>query len=119
MLDWLLAFLAGGVTGVLSGFGIGGGSLLLIYLTNFAGVAQRTAQGINLLYFLPAATGSLPAHFRNGFVEKSVLIPAIVGGLVTSALAAWISTGLDMTLLRRLFGLFLLYVGFTELFRKN
>lgn len=119
MLDWLLAFLAGGITGILSGFGIGGGSLLLIYLTNFAGMAQRTAQGINLLYFLPAAAASLPAHFRNGFVEKSVLLPAIVGGLIASALAAWISTGLDMTLLRRLFGVFLLYVGFSELFRKS
>ena len=41
MTDWLIAALAGAVTGVLSGFGIGGGSLLLIYMTNFAGVAQN------------------------------------------------------------------------------
>ena len=70
MINWLIAALAGAVTGVLSGFGVGGGSLLLIYMTSFAGVAQNQAQGINLLYFLPAAAAALPAHFKNGYVEK-------------------------------------------------
>ena len=70
MINWLIAALAGAVTGVLSGFGVGGGSLLLIYMTSFAGVAQNQAQGINLLYFLPAAAAALPAHFKNGNVEK-------------------------------------------------
>ena len=46
---WLTAALAGAVTGILSGFGVGGGTLLLIYMTSFAGVAQHLAQGINLL----------------------------------------------------------------------
>lgn len=63
MMAWLLPLLAGGVTGVLSAFGIGGGSLLLIYLTSFAALDQHQAQGINLLYFLPAA-GRCPAFSR-------------------------------------------------------
>lgn len=58
MMGWLIALLAGTITGILSAFGIGGGSLLLIYLTSFAAIDQHQAQGINLLYFLPAA--SLP-----------------------------------------------------------
>ena len=49
MTNWLLAALAGAITGVLSGFGVGGGTLLLIYLTAFAGMEQTMAQGINLL----------------------------------------------------------------------
>ena len=53
MMEWITAALAGAITGVLSGFGIGGGSLLLIYMTSFAGVEQNLAQGINLLYFPP------------------------------------------------------------------
>ena len=78
MTDWLIPVLAGAVTGVLSGFGIGGGSLLLIYMTNFAGVAQNLAQGINLLYFLPTAATSLPTHAKNGYIEKAILLPAIL-----------------------------------------
>ncbi len=118
-MSWLIAALAGAVTGVLSGFGVGGGTLLLIYMTAFAGVEQHLAQGINLLYFLPTAAMALPSHVKNGYVDKSALVPAIVSGLVGTALAAWVATALDVSLLRRLFGLFLLYIGMTELFRRE
>lgn len=112
------AFFAGLVTGVLSGFGVGGGTLLLIYMTALASIPQTQAQGINLLYFLPTAALALPAHIKNGFIEPSVLLPAILTGLISTALTAWIATGLDVTLLHRLFGYFLLYVGLSELFRR-
>ena len=118
-MSWLIALLAGAATGVLSAFGIGGGSLLLIYLTALAGVSQHQAQGINLLYFLPAAAAALPAHHNNGLVARQTLLPGVVAGLVTSALAAWFSNGLDTGILRKLFGLFLLYIGLRELFHKD
>lgn len=116
MSGWLVSFLAGAATGILSGFGVGGGTLLLIYMTAFAGLPQEQAQGINLLYFLPAAAASLPAHAKNGFLEKPVLLPAIAAGLACAALGAWTATGMDTALLRRLFGVFLLFVGARELF---
>ncbi|WP_243200662.1 sulfite exporter TauE/SafE family protein [Lawsonibacter celer] len=118
-MGWWIAFLAGAATGVLSGFGIGGGTLLLIYMTAFAGVPQDLAQGINLLYFLPTAATALPTHVKNGYIDRSVLLPAIGSGLVCTAVAAWAATALDVTLLHRLFGAFLLYIGVTELFRKS
>lgn len=118
-MDWLIPTLAGAVTGVLSGFGIGGGTLLLIYMTAFAGVDQHLAQGINLLYFLPTAATALPSHIKNGYVEKETAVPAIVAGLVGTALAAWSATTLDVELLRRFFGGYLLYIGVRELFRKK
>ena len=118
MTGWLWAALAGCATGVLSGFGVGGGSLLLIYMTAFAGIPQTQAQGINLLYFLPTAATALPAHVKNGYVEKAALLPAIGAGLMGTALAAWAATAMDETLLQKCFGVFLLFVGTRELFRK-
>lgn len=118
MTDWLIPLLAGAVTGVLSGFGIGGGSLLLIYMTNFAGVAQNIAQGINLLYFLPTAGAALPSHIKNGYIERAALLPAILAGLAGTAVAAWAATGMDVELLRKCFGVYLLIIGVRELFRK-
>src|SRR5699024_4567681 len=105
--SWLTALLAGAAAGVLSGFGVGGGTLLLIYMTAFAGVDQHLAQGINLLYFLPTAATALPAHFKNGFVDKKTAVPAILAGLAGTAAAAWAATTLDVALLRRCFGGFL------------
>ena len=119
MKEWIIAALAGAATGVLSGFGVGGGSLLLIYMTSFAGVPQTLAQGVNLLYFLPTAATALPAHFKNGFVEKKALLPAIAAGLACSALTAWAATALDVEILRKCFGGFLILIGLQELFKKG
>ena len=119
MTGWVLPLLAGTATGVLSGFGVGGGSLLLVWLTAFAGLPQEQAQGINLLYFLPAAGAALPAHAKNGYLEKGVLLPAIAAGLACAGLGAWAATGLDAGLLRRCFGGFLLAVGLRELLRRD
>ncbi len=118
-MSWLIPVLAGLTTGVLSGFGIGGGTLLLIYMTSFAGLDQNLAQGINLLYFLPTAASALLCHKKNGYLNKDVAIPAILCGLAGTALAAWLATSLDVALLRKCFGVFLLFVGLHELFRKK
>ncbi len=119
MTDWLLPFLAGTITGILSAFGIGGGSLLLIYLTTFAGMTQHQAQGINLLYFLPAAAAALPTHKKNDLLEKKVILPAVLAGLAAAGCTALLANRLDTHLLRKLFGVFLLYIGLRELFRKD
>ena len=62
MRDWLLPLAAGFSTGILSAWGVGGGTLLLLIMTLFLGVDHTTAQGINLLYFLPTAGVSLFFH---------------------------------------------------------
>ena len=113
---WLMPLAVGAATGVLSGFGVGGGTLLLVYMTAFAGVDQHLAQGINLLYFLPAGLMALPAHIKHGYIEKGVLLPAIGAGLCCAGLAAWAATALDVGLLRKCFGGFLILVGVMELF---
>ena len=118
MSEWVLPLAVGAATGVLSGFGVGGGTLLLVYMTAFAGVDQHLAQGINLLYFLPAGLMALPAHIKNGYIEKPVLLPAIGAGLVCAALAAWAATAMEVGLLRKFFGAFLIAVGLMELFGR-
>ncbi len=118
MRAWILPLIVGAATGVLSGFGVGGGTLLLVYMTAFAGVEQRLAQGINLLYFLPAGLLALPAHVKNGYIEKPALLPAIGAGLACAALSSWAATAMEVGLLKKLFGAFLIVVGLMELFTK-
>jgi hypothetical protein len=117
--EWILPLVVGTVTGILSGFGVGGGTLLLVYMTAFAGLDQRLAQGINLLYFLPAGLMALPAHVKNGYIEKPVLVPAVTAGLVCAALTAWAATAMEVELLRKCFGAFLIAVGLMELLGKK
>ena len=50
-----LKLLVGTVLGFLTGLGVGGGSLLILWLNIALGMEQSVARGINLLFFLPSA----------------------------------------------------------------
>ena len=119
MNGWLVPALAGLITGILSGFGVGGGTLLLVYMTVVAGLDQHLAQGINLLYFLPAGLMALPNHVKNGYIEKRALLPAIGAGLVCAGVAAWVATAMDTGVLKKWFGAFLVLIGLWELMGKR
>ena len=116
---WIIPALVGAATGVLSGFGVGGGTLLLVYLTTLGGMELRQAQGVNLLYFLITAPPALWGHFKNGLVDKGLALRAGAAGLAAAALSAWLAGGLDGTLLRKAFGVFTMVVGLRELFCKS
>ena len=111
----LIAVAVGLMTGIISGFGIGGGSLLIVYLTTFAAVDQYQAGGINLLYFLCCAPTALISHIRHRRVEWKAVLWCTLTGVVVSAVAAFVAGEFSVDLLRRLFGLLLLYIGVREL----
>lgn len=117
MKDIVLPLLAGMGCGVLSAWGVGGGTLLLLVMTLFFGVDQAAAQGVNLLYFLPTAAMGL-WHRQNGLLDKALLRRTVPWALVTAAAASWAATALDVTLLRRPFGIFLLIAAAVTLRRK-
>ena len=113
-----MPLLAGVGCGVLSAWGIGGGTLLLLVMTLAFGVYQAAAQGINLLYFLPTAAMGLIWHRQNGLLDKVVLRRTVPWARATAAAGAWAATALDVTLLRRPFGLFLLAAAVLTLRQK-
>ena len=119
MTAWLLPLLAGFGTGILSAWGVGGGTLLLLIMTLFLGVDQTTAQTINLLYFLPTAGVALVSHRRNGLLEKEAVQAAVPAGLAAAAAAVWVATAVDVAMLRRPFGVFLLFTGVMTLFQTK
>lgn len=118
-MTFIFSTLAGFFAGVLSGFGIGGGTLLMLFLTLVSGMDQRQAAGINLVYFIFCALPALWGHWKNGYLQKKPSLLAIAAGLPACIIAAVLASVLDVTLLRRCFGFFLLFVGFRELFSDN
>ena len=80
---------------------------------------QYVAGGINLLYFLCCAPAALISHIRNHLVEKRAVILCTLAGILTSLGAAWLASVIHVDLLRRIFGVLLLYIGVQELFCKK
>ena len=107
------------LTGILSGCGIGGGTLLMIYLTIFADVEQRIAQFVNLIYFLPTAMGAMLPHFKNKCIDIKTAIPTALSGGVFAYLTAACLPQIDGGILKRIFGLFLLCIGIKEMTAKR
>lgn len=112
------AVLAGLAAGILSGWGVGGGSLLLVYLTAAANMGQTAAQGINLLYFLPCGALAVWGHGKKGLIDRRLWLPAALGGCAGAALGALLAGWLPSGLLRRGFGILVLAMGIRELVRK-
>ena len=111
MSEFLTPLLCGLGASIISAWGVGGGTLLLLVMTLFLGVDQRTAQGINLLFFLPTAISALICHARSGFLDRPTLKFAIPIGVLAAAAGAWIATAIDVELLRKPFGVYLLLSG--------
>ena len=111
MTDWIIPFLCGLGASILSAWGVGGGTLLLMDMTLFLDVDQRTAQGINLLFFLPTAASALVCHARGGYLDKPTLKSAVPLAVAAALAGAWIATNLDVAVLRKPFGVYLLLSG--------
>lgn len=111
--------LVGTVLGFLSGLGIGGGSLLILWLTIVLNVEQSTARIINLLFFVPSALVACLLRWKQGNLNIRRVIPAIVAGCAAAAFFSWFSHRLDMELLKNLFGGVLIAAGLRELFYKK
>lgn len=119
MVAWVIPLLIGLLTGIISGFGIGGGSLLMLYLTMVVGIEQRPAGGINLLYFLACAPTALIGHIKHKLVDWKAVIAAAIPGCIASLALAWVAHQLELSWLRRGFGILLLYIGIKELFCRK
>lgn len=111
MTEYLIPFLCGLGASIISAWGVGGGTLLLLVMTLFLGVDQRTAQGINLLFFLPTAISALICHAKGGFLDRPTLKTAIPIAVLAAAAGAWMATAIDVDLLRKPFGIYLLLSG--------
>ena len=110
------AYIAAFVTGILASLGVGGGMVLIIYLTVFGGFDQLSAQGINLIYFLPIALLSVIIHSKNGLVEWKKILPSLVTGVIFALAGAALARYIGSPLLRKIFAGFILLIGVKELF---
>ena len=106
------------LTGIFASMGLGGGMVLIVYLTVFAGFSQLVAQGINL-FFIPIAIISLVLHTKNKLVEWKKAVPAVLWGTAAVIISAWLANRIEQSLLSKAFGIFLILMGLKELFFKS
>ena len=111
----LTALIIGTVLGFLSGLGIGGGSLLMLWLTLVLHMEQTSARMVNLLFFLPAAFVTCYQRKKQGILDVKALFPAMTAGCLGALLGTRIGRTMDTALLQKGFGMLLLLTGIREI----
>lgn len=115
IVDLLVAF----AVAVLAGMGVGGGGLLVLYLTLLGHVGQLEAQGINLVFFLAASGGSLFLHGRRRRLRWRRVLILSVSGVLSALFGGYLATLVSRAILRKLFGGLLVLSGGVSLFSKE
>ncbi len=113
--DILAAFLVA----VLAGMGIGGGGLLIIYLTIIRNTDPAAARFENLIFFVLTAGFSLFYHLKRRNIPWRAVAALIVFGSLGALIGCWISGQVNSGLLRVFFGIFLIGSGLLMLFKRK
>lgn len=106
--------LVGLISGVIGGMGMGGGTLLIPLLTIFLSFPQKSAQGINLLVFIPMSLFALIIHMKNKLVDFKVGIPIVCSGIIFSIMGSLLASNISNEFLQKVFAVFLLGVGVNQ-----
>ncbi len=116
MLDsFLVSVIIGTLLGFLAGLGVGGGSILMLWLTLLLKLPHSVSRSINLLFFIPTALISSIFRFRKSEQKFTDILPAIFLGAGAAALTSLISRQLDLFLVKKGFGILLLITGIREI----
>ena len=108
--------LIGAASGVFSGFGMGGGTILIFLLTFLGGVDQHIAQAANLIFFIPTSIAAIWINIKNKNVDLRLAGIISTCGIAGAIIGANISAKTDVENLQKCFGLFLAIVAAHEIY---
>lgn len=111
--------IAGFLSGLLGSMGLGGGGILIIYLTLIRRIPQTQAQGINLIFFIPIAVLSIILHTGKKLIDWKIAVKYILFGIIGLVIGGLIVNIVNESILSKLFSLILIFIGIKELISKK
>lgn len=118
-MNFILASVVGLASGILASMGMGGGFILVVYLAIFTEIAQKGAQGINLLFFIPITVIAVFLHIKNRLIDVKTAVMCSVIGLPAVVAGFYLTQNIDNEWLRKGFAVFIIIAGLKDLFSKN
>ena len=115
----ITALLAGLFSGIIGGMGMGGGAVLIIYLSLFTDTPQIKAQGINLLFFIPIGLTALIIYAFKKQIKWKTVLPLAVFGIAGAFFGIMLTNFIGNKWLSKIFGGFLILMALKEFFGKK
>lgn len=108
--------LIGVVAGIVSGTGMGGGTVLILLLTALCGIEQHIAQATNLIFFIPTSIVAIITNWKYKLIDKKLAITISIFGTLGAALGAISSSKTNVEALKKYFGIFLIGIAIWEIY---
>lgn len=108
--------LIGIISGIVSGTGMGGGTILIFLLSFMLGIEQHIAQATNLIFFIPTSIIAIIVNFKNKNIDTKQAIIISVFGVLGAIIGANIAIYMDVKILKKGFGIFLIFVTINEIY---
>ena len=105
-------------SGIISGMGVGGGSIFILLTTILNLFEHKEAQGYNLLMFIVVGIASTILNFKNKTIDKNLFKKLIIPVCIGSIIGILITKNIDENLLKKLFYVFMLFRGFYEIISR-
>lgn len=117
-MNWL-ALLAGLLSGIAGAMGLGGGAVLIIYLALFTDVSQLTAQGINLMFFIPTAVVAVTVYAVKKRIKWKLTLKIAAWGMLGAVYGIYFTGIFGGEITGKIFGALLIAAGICEIFEKK
>ena len=118
MLEYLVPLSIASILGFLAGMGVGGGSLLLLWLTQIVLMPQDQARILNLLFYLPAALASTIFRRKKQGFHKEIMLPALIAGCLAAFCFTILGQHWNIAFLKKALGILLIFIGLREIFYR-
>ena len=112
----MIEILTGFVSGIVSGTGMGGGTILILCLSIFLGIDQKIAQATNLIFFIPTSIAAIYVNIKEGNINFKIAKIVIFWGIIGAIIGALVAQKIDVNLLKKLFGVFLAFISIHEIY---
>lgn len=112
----MIEIFAGVVSGIVSGIGMGGGTILILCLSLILGVNQKMAQATNLIFFVPTSIAAIYINIKEKKIDFNVTKVITFWGIIGAIIGAIIAQKIDVKLLKKLFGIFLAIIAIHEIY---
>lgn len=112
MIETVIGF----ISGIISGTGMGGGTILIFLLTAMLGIEQHIAQATNLIFFIPTSIVAIIVNLKNKNIDLNLAIIISIFGILGAIIGANLSINIEVNLLKKIFGIFLLIIAIYEIY---
>lgn len=112
----MIEILTGFISGIVSGTGMGGGTILILCLSIFLGIDQKIAQATNLVFFVPTSIAAIYINIKEKKINLKVAKIIILFGIIGAIIGAIIANNMDTKLLKKSFGVFLAFIAIHEIY---